>query len=156
MSFQIFSLLKKLYRISINLLPILIYFFPLNFFSLRENKRKVKEGSFRALGYVHCSLFMTCFFFKLAEDEGKVFLSPKRHLISNSSSQNVKTFPDIASEEHRIRLRKRPSIPSSFTFNILRVLMGKHEESDNLKDLVIDFNMILKTDLKEVLWEVVV
>ena len=34
--------------------------------------------------------------------------------------------------------------------------MGKHEESDNLKDLVIDFNMILKTDLKEVLWEVVV
>ena len=62
MSFQIFSLLKKLYRISINLLPILIYFFPLNFFSLRENKRKVKEGSFRALGYVHCSLFMTCFF----------------------------------------------------------------------------------------------
>ena len=68
------------------------------------------------------------FFFKLAEYEGKTFFSSKRHLINSASVENVEAFPGAASVEHKITLHECPYIPSSDTFNFLRVLVGKHEE----------------------------
>jgi hypothetical protein len=89
------------------------------------------------------------FFFKLAECERKVFFFSKNHLIKSASVGNVETFLGAAFVEHKITLHKCPSIPSSDTFIFLGFWCGNMKKRDNLKDLVIDLNMVLKTNLLE-------